>query len=145
MFLRLARLRFVVVRSCFISIIIILFLQFVAFFNHDDFQSTTKNKIDDSLSSNEKLFWKKLADEDAHITEKQRIKGIQLNQNQTEKTKLNWKNIFSDIYQRKIAILNERDTKTPYKYRNNKHEQNIQQKTFEIFEETPVRYTLYFL
>ena len=130
---RLSRLRFIVVRACIISFIIILYLQFVDIFTSDNSHS---HDSDEFLTPTQ--FWKKLSNEDKELTDKQRIKQIELIEKQTKKIDLNWTNIFFDSYSRKLSKLNERNIKTTYKYQFKENQNNISQNTFQIFEETPV-------
>jgi hypothetical protein len=130
MYFRLSRLRFVLVRGCFLLIILLFTLKFRTFFTNDI--SLTKNPI-------EILFWEQLYKQDQLLTNEEKIEQIQFLEKQRKKNHLNWTNIFYDIYQRKIEKMNERDMKNIYKYRSRKNTQNFSQKIFEIFEETPVR------
>ncbi len=131
MILRLSRLRFIVVRSCFISFIIILFLQLLAYFNHDDNHPHPSNK----LLTIEQIFWEKIFREDGQLSNEERIKRIQVIDNKEE---LNWTGIFFDNYRKKLAIFNERNLKTKYKYQFEENQTNISQEIFEIYEETLV-------
>ncbi|CAF1221317.1 unnamed protein product [Rotaria sordida] len=135
MFFRLSRIRFIIIRTCIISLIIILFLQFSTLFNNND--NIQINKYDRLLTS-EELFWQKLYDEDKNLTDEQRIKQIELINKNFIKKNFNWTKIFFDSYTRKLLKINERDMKTIYKYRFKNNEKNILQENFQIFEETLV-------
>jgi len=130
MFLRISRLRFVLVRCCFFLIILLFILEIKTFIKNDIL--INKNPI-------EILFWEQLNNQDKFLTNEQRIKQIQLIENQRRKHQFNWTNIFYDMYQRKIEKLHQRDLKNTYKYRIIENIENISQETFEIFEETPVK------
>jgi hypothetical protein len=135
MYFRLSRIRFIIVRSCFISFIIILFLQIIEYFNHDTIPT---NEFNEFLTIEQK-FWKKISNEDKDLSNKQRIKRIKLIENQFEKEELNWTKILFDNYKRKLQKLNERDSKTTLKYYFKDNQQTIsQQKIFQIYEETLV-------
>ncbi len=137
MFFRLFRIRLLIVRSCIISFIIILFLQIVSFFNVDHIPLKKTKTFKKELKS-ENLFWKKLSDEDKALTDQQRVKQIELIKKQTTNNELNWTNAFFESYARKLKILNERDDETIYKHRFKQSQQIIPQNTFEVFEETLV-------
>jgi hypothetical protein len=130
MYLRISRLRFVLVRCCFFVIILLFLLELKTFYKNDI--SSNKNPI-------EILFWEQLNNQDKFLTNEQRIEQIEFIEKLRKKNQLNWTNIFYDIYQRKIEKLHQRDMKNIYKYRIIEHTENIPQKTYEIFEETPVR------
>ena len=134
---RLSRIRFLFVRSFIISLTIILFLQLIPLFNNDDFQLNSTKKYDAFLRT-EKLFWTKLSDQDKDLTDEQRIKQLEIIENQIRRTDFNWTNIFFDIYARKLSKINERDKKTAYKYRFKDNRQRNSQQNYEIYEETLV-------
>jgi hypothetical protein len=134
MFFRFSRLRFIIVRSCIISFIIILFLQIIAYFNHDDISFDKPEK----LLTIEETFWKKLSNEDKDLSDQQRIQRLKSSKNQFGKEDLNWTNIFYDSYQRKLTKLYERDSKTTLKSHFKETQANISQQFFEIYEETLV-------
>jgi hypothetical protein len=136
MFFRLSRIRFIVVRACIISFIVILFLQIIAYFNNDNIPAHEFDK----LLTIEQKFWEKLSNEDKELSNHERIQRIKLIQNQFEKEELNWTNIFFDSYRRKLVTLNERDSKTTLKYRFEENQQKISQQIFEIYEETKVSF-----
>jgi len=130
MFLRISRLRFVLVRCCFFLIILLFILEIKTFIKNDILLNKNPMEI---------LFWEQLNNQDKFLTNEQRIKQIQLIENERKKYQFNWTNIFYDIYQRKIEKLHQRDLKNTYKYRIIENIENISQETFEIFEETPVK------
>jgi len=130
MYLRISRLRLVLVRCCLIFIILLFILELKIFFKNDVLLNKNPFEI---------LFWEKLNNEDKFLTNQQRIEQIELIEKQKEIPQLNWTNIFYDIYRKKIEKLHQRDMKNLYKYQTTENVQNISQKTFEIFEETPVR------
>jgi len=137
MYFRLSRIRFIVIRSCFLSFIIILFLQIIAYFNHNT--TVSSNQFDEFLTIEQK-FWKKISNEDNDLTNRERIKRIELIEKQFEKEELNWTKILFDSYTRKLLKLNERDSKTTLKYHFQDNQQKISQQIFEIYEETLVSY-----
>lgn len=130
MYLRISRLPFVLVRCCFLSIVLLFIFEIKLFYNHDN--SAKKSPMEIS-------FWQKLYDQDQLLTQTQRVKQIEIAEKQILKTQLNWTTIFYDIYQRKLQRLNQRDARTLYKYRTIEKQENFSQTKFEIFEETPVR------
>ncbi|CAF1277758.1 unnamed protein product [Adineta steineri] len=128
MYLRVSRLRCVLVR-CSILLIILLFLLEIRIFVKNTISSTTTtNPIEIS-------FWQKLDDQDKLLTNE---KKIELIEKYRKKYDLNWTNIFHNIYKRKIEKLYQKDMKNDYKYIIMENMTNIPQKTFVIFEETPV-------
>lgn len=133
---RLSRLRFILIRSCIISCIIILYLQIVEYYHNDNNSSNEYNE----LLTFEQRFWKKISLEDKHLSDIQRIKQIKSIENQLEKNELNWTKIFLDNYQRKLKKLDERNSKTTLKSHFKDNQQNISQEIFQIYEETPVNY-----
>ncbi|CAF4779221.1 unnamed protein product, partial [Rotaria sp. Silwood1] len=134
MFFRSSRLRLIIIRTCIIALIIVLFLQFSTLFNNENIPISKSDK----LLTFEELFWKKLFDEDKILTDEQRIQHIKLIDEHIKKKDFNWTKIFFDNYKRKLLKINERDIKTSYKYRFKNNEQIISQEKFEIFEETLV-------
>ncbi|CAF1572509.1 unnamed protein product [Rotaria sp. Silwood1] len=134
MFFRSSRLRLIIIRTCIIALIIVLFLQFSTLFNNENIPLSKSDK----LLTFEELFWKKLFDEDKILTDEQRIQHIKLIDEHIKKKDFNWTKIFFDNYKRKLLKINERDIKTSYKYRFKNNEQIISQEKFEIFEETLV-------
>ncbi len=130
MYLRISRLRFVLVRCCFMLIILLFLLEIRIFLKNNNLSN--KNPIEIS-------FWKKLSNQDKLLTNQQRLDEIELTEKQRKKHDLNWTSIFYTIYQRKIQKLHQRDIKNSYKHIAIENTQNISQKIFEIFEETPVR------
>jgi hypothetical protein len=130
MYLRISRLRFVVIRCCFLLIILLFLLEIRIFFN--DEISSYKNPM-------EILFWQKFLLQDKSLTNEEKIEQIESIDKRRKKNILNWTNIFYDIYQRKLEKLNQRDITNAYKHINIDNSPNISQKIFEIFEETPVR------
>jgi hypothetical protein len=133
MLLRLSRLRSLCIRAAVFSFIIILYIKLVKYFTTDD------SRFDDLISP-DRLFWKKLLDDDKKLTDDERITQLELIKKLNEKTKLNWTNIFFDSYTRKLTKLNERNRKTTYKQQFKENQKNFSQQTFQIFEETPVSY-----
>ena len=129
MIFRLSRLRFIIVRSCFISFIIIVFLQLVAYFNDDNTPRPSKK-----LLTTDQILWEKISREDRQLSNEQRIEKIKLRDTGGE---LNWIEIFFDIYWKKLSIFNERNSKTKYKY-SFEIQPTVSQETFEIYEETLV-------
>jgi len=101
--------------------------------------STSLNEFDELLPIEQK-FWKKLSNEDKELSDNQRIKQIQLIENQFKNEELNWTNIFFDNYKRKLIKINERDSKTTLKYHFQDNQEKISQEIFEIYEETLVNY-----
>ncbi len=129
MYFRLSRLRFMLVRCCFFLLILLFLLQIRTYFQNDILLKS---------NSIENLYWQELHHQDKFLTNEQRIERIEYYEKQRKKIKLNWTNVFYDIYQRKIEKLNQRDLKNFYKYRSTKISPNISQNIIEIFEETPV-------
>jgi hypothetical protein len=101
--------------------------------------STSLNEFDELLPIEQK-FWKKLSNEDKELSDNQRIKQIQLIENQFKNEELNWTNIFFNNYKRKLIKINERDSKTTLKYHFQDNQEKISQEIFEIYEETLVNY-----
>lgn len=135
--IRLSRLRFIIVRSCIISFIIILYLQIVAYYNDNN---SPVNEYDE-LSTFEQRFWKKISKEDQDLSDIQRLDRIKFIENNFEKDKLNWTKIFLDNYYRKLRKINERDSKTILKSHFKDNQKNISQENFQIYEETLVSCT----
>ncbi|CAF1449764.1 unnamed protein product [Rotaria magnacalcarata] len=131
---RLSRIRFIVVRSCVISFIVILCLQFMESFSNDNSRENSPTVV----ATSEELFWRKLSNEDKDLTEEQRIKAIESSDRQTIKRELNWTKIFLDNYARKLLKINERDAQTIYKKRIEKYAKTTSQEKYDIFEETLV-------
>ncbi|CAF4493016.1 unnamed protein product, partial [Rotaria magnacalcarata] len=129
---RLSRIRFIVVRSCVISFIVILCLQFMESFSNDNSRENSPTVV----ATSEELFWRKLSNEDKDLTEEQRIKAIESSDRQTIKRELNWTKIFLDNYARKLLKINERDAQTIYKKRIEKYAKTTSQEKYDIFEET---------
>ncbi|CAF3778380.1 unnamed protein product [Rotaria socialis] len=130
MYLRISRLRFVLVRCCFLLIILLFLLEIKIFLFYND-NSSKKSPMEIS-------FWQQLYEQDQLLTDEQRVKQLESIEQQRMKIEPNWTNIFFNIYRRKLARLDQRDMKTSYKYRTIENRQNFLQTTFEIFEETPV-------
>ncbi|CAF1200796.1 unnamed protein product [Adineta steineri] len=124
MYLRVSRLRCVLVR-CSILLIILLFLLEIRIFVKNTISSTTTtNPIEIS-------FWEKLNDQDKLLTNE---KKIELIEKYRKKYDLNWTNIFHNIYRRKIEKLYQKDMKNDYKYIIMENMTNISQKTF-VFQQ----------
>jgi hypothetical protein len=118
------------IRCCCFFLIVLFLLQIRTFFQNDIL--STSNSI-------ENLYWQELHTQDQFLTKEQRIEQIEYYEKQIKRYQLNWTNVFHDIYQKKIEILNQRDLNNPYKYRSTINTQNFSQNIIEIFEETPVR------
>ena len=132
MLLRLARLRFVILRCCIYSILILLFLQILGYFHQ-------KNPPSDELENSEGKFWQKASSEDQSLTDTQRIERIKAIEEQILSDGHNWTNILRENYWKKLLLLNQRDTQNNWKYRLAENPVNkSQQKIFEIHEETLV-------
>ena len=134
MYLRISRLRFVLVRCCLLVIILLFLLEIRIFFPNDIYSNKNPMEI---------LFWQKFMMQDKLLTNEQRIEHIDLIQKQRKRNQLNWTNIFYDIYQRKNERLDQRDMTNTYKIITKDTSQNFSQKIYEIFEETPVRKLLF--
>ncbi|UJR36727.1 hypothetical protein I4U23_029443 [Adineta vaga] len=130
MYLRLSRLRFVIVRACFLLIILLFILQIRLSFKKKNF-SSTKNPFEIS-------FWQKLYNLDKLLTNQQKIEQIELLYKQRRRNELNWTSIFYNIYRRKTIKLEEKDMKHTEKHRVIETLPSVSQKIFEIYEETPV-------
>jgi len=104
----------------------------LAYFNHDD---NHPHPSSNKLLTIEQIFWEKISREDGQLSNEERIKRIQVIDNKEE---LNWTGIFFDNYRKKLAIFNERNLKTKYKYQFEENQTNISQEIFEIYEETLV-------
>lgn len=130
MHFRLSRLRFVLVRCCCFLIIFLLILELKSFFQTNSDSNKTPKEI---------LFWEQLNKQDKYLTTEQRIEQIKLIEKQNQKNHLNWTKIFYKIYQTKIEKLDQKDMKNIYKHKIIENKENVSQKIFQIFEETPVR------
>lgn len=126
MFLRLSRLRFVLIRSCFLSLSIILFLQIVTLFNHENITNKTDQEVSLEQSS------------DKDLTDENRLQQIESIDKQFRTKEFNWTSIFLNNYARKLLKINQRDDQTNYKYRFKENQPKIAQTQFDIFEETLV-------
>ena len=139
MFPRLGRIGFIISRSCFLSLIIIIFVQMLASFNDDDLTDEQLNSGPWGVWLREqKAFWKKLSNDDKGLTDEQRIEQVKLKGIADENRSLNWTRIFWDIYRRKSSKIQERDGKTPYKRLLEFESPSMAQATIDIYEETPV-------
>lgn len=129
MFLRLARLRFVIIRVGIYSFLILLFLQILAFYKHSTSPSAdqveNRNHIEEIKPVNQ------YADFDQRRIE--RIKSVD---EQNPSDRHNWTGILLDHYMKKLAVLNRRDAQNDWKVR--LQGTRTQQDIFEIYEETMV-------
>lgn len=132
MFPRLSRIRFILIRSFFLSFIILLFLQILTYLKHDNVSS--RNRPNQVLKNEQQL-----SEEDENLlADDQRIKQIEFIKNQYEKDELNWTKIFYENYYRKLIKIKERDEKTTLKYHFNENQAKISQDKFQIYEQTLV-------
>ena len=139
MHLRFSLVRVIARRSCALALIVILLVQIVVFFNHDNAQtSPTEESLANDFSSEDRLFWSRIEEEDRDLTDEQRQAQLTSNGREPTDRVLNWTTIFWDVYQRKLATLNERDEKTAYKRRTLEDRPRSSQTTIDIYEETLV-------
>lgn len=135
MFIRLSRLRSALYRLGFFSLVILIFFQIRQYFSGDQerFEPIT-------LNSRERSFWLRIIDQDQLVSEEDRLERIRtvIDERRTT-TKRNWTSVFEDLYDRKLTTLDERDKTNPYKSRLIQSYSSTLPKTFDIFEETPVR------
>ena len=129
MHFRLSRLRFLLLRSVFCLLFFILILKIRTFFRNDMSLKTNLMEI---------LYWQEFDNEDRLLSKEQRIEQIESFENQRRKEKINWTMVFYDLYERKLAKLNQRDQNNLYKIRNTNKTQTSPQNSIEIIEETPV-------
>jgi len=136
MYPRLSCLRSILNRIGCLTLIVFLFFEFRNYFYHDD----EILLVPLTLNSRERSFWLKLFDQDRRIDTNDRLDQIQfvINEQQQRSTR-NWTLIFNDLYKRKLITLNERDKNNPYKSRLIHSDPLNLPKTFDIFEETPVK------
>ncbi|CAF1367190.1 unnamed protein product [Adineta steineri] len=137
MLFRSFRIRFIIIRSCIISLIIILFFQIITFLKNENIHLQDIN-IWNKAYRLEKYFWKNLLNEDKDLTDEQRIKRIELIKKQNTIKEFNWTNIFFDSYTRKLNKVYEKNIATTYKYRFKDRQPNVSQEIYEVFEETLV-------
>ncbi|CAF0922723.1 unnamed protein product [Adineta ricciae] len=130
MYLRISRVRFVIVRVCLLLIIFLLLLEFRLTFKTPSI-SAIKNPV-------EIAFWRKLHNLDRLLTDKQKIEQIELLDKQRKRNDLNWTNIFYHVYHKKTNKLYEKDMKNIEKSRWVETESSTLQNTYDIYEETPV-------
>ena len=130
MYLRISRVRFVIVRVCLLLIIFLLVLEFRLTFKTPSI-SSSKNPV-------EIAFWRKLHNLDRLLTDKQKIEQIELLDKQRKRNDLNWTNIFYHVYHKKTNKLYEKDMKNIEKSRWVENESSTLQNTYDIYEETPV-------
>lgn len=130
MYLRISRVRFVIVRACLLLIVFLLLLELRLTFKTSKI-SSIKNPI-------ELAFWRKLHNLDRLLTDKQKIEQIELLDKQRKRNDLNWTNIFYYVYHKKTNKLYEKDMKNLEKSRWIEAESSTPQNTYEIYEETPV-------
>jgi hypothetical protein len=102
----------------------------VAYFNDDNNQRPSKK-----LLTFDQILWEKLSREDRQLSNEQRIERIKF---KDDKGELNWTDIFFDSYRKKLAIFNERNSKTKYKYHFEDNQSTLSQEIFKIYEETTV-------
>ena len=117
-------------QCCFLSIILLFVLEN---------RITLQNNNSSNINSIEIIFWRKLIKQDRLLTTEERLKRIELVERKGNINKLNWTNIFYNIYKEKIKKLNQKDMNNGYKYSIIENGLDILQDTFEIFEETLVR------
>ena len=134
MLFRPSRLRFIIVRSCIVSVIIIVFLQVLPYFNADDTPPKDTNRI---LTFELKLR-EKFSREDTGLSDDERVERIKSVNTRLDKEEVNWTRVFLESYKKKSVVLSARDSKTVYKSRFNEVLQGLPQQTIEIFEETKV-------
>ena len=134
MYLRKSRLRSVVLRACCLFTVVFILFKFGTFINGDKAPLLLLNTNQPASS-----FWQQLSEQDRLLTDEQRIQRIESSANQLKAKEFNWTRIFNDIYQRKTDKLNERDAQSAFKSLSMHSPSLAQQKSFDIFEETPVR------
>ena len=134
MYLRLSRLRLVLLRTGVVFLIVLFLFELRVFFREERNQFLPTN-----INAAERAFWSKLIDEDKLLTSEQRLEQIRSISEVKTTGLLNWTKTFFDLYQRKIQTLNQRDRTNLYKV---KHFENPSsssaQDVIEIYEETPV-------
>lgn len=139
MFPRLGRIGFILSRSCCLSVIVIIFLRMLASFNSGDLAEEQLNSGPWGVwLSEQKVFWRKLSDEDKGLSDEQRIEQVKLKGIVDENHSLNWTRIFWDIYRRKSSKIKERNDRTSYKRLVEFESPPMSQATIDIYEETLV-------
>ncbi|CAF1484679.1 unnamed protein product [Adineta ricciae] len=128
------RLRFILVRSCVISLVIVVILQGFLFVTNELYELQKTKR----LLRAEAQFWQELAEEDQGLTDQQRIRQIELIKQSNIGSNINWTKVFSDNYRRKLLRLNERESHNMNKYRFRDIQENVSQDIFDVFEETLV-------
>ena len=130
--MRFTRLRFILVRTFWISIIITILLQLFAHRNETSSSSSTDDRRD---------FWTKVFDDDRALTDDQRIDLIRSQTKITDSSETNWTNVLQENFARRLVTLNERDAKTDDKHRVQiaAQSQQLSQSIIHIYEETTVR------
>lgn len=133
MFLRLARLRFLIVRICFYSFLIFLLLQLLTYFNNStksvEQVESSENQLGKSIDEIKEANQQSASDE-------RRLEQVKLVEQQNSSVTHNWTGILFDHYTKKLTVLNQRDAENNWKSRSkgSRSEQDI----FEIYEETMV-------
>ena len=92
----------------------------------------------------ERAFWSQLTVNDQQLTIDQRLLRIQNEFQEKENNVQNWTRIFDELYREKIEKLNQRDRMNIYKSIQIENQSIVEQKTFEIIEETLVMNCFYF-
>lgn len=133
-----SRIRLNIIRVLGISLTIVFLLQFVTLLTKNDDDGVNENYTGTVGSILAESFWKKISNEDRHLTDQQRVERIQSFENKIIKEKLNWTKIFLDNYARKLLKINERDLQTTYKQRFEEDSKINSQQFYDIFEETLV-------
>lgn len=128
------RIRFIVIRSCVISFILVLLVQLLGWFK-DGIDRVYKSR---KLLREERAFWNEIAKEDSHVTDEQRFQFIQSVQEDGVHTSVNWTSILNDSYQRKAVRHELTETTDRYKHRFEDEHAPVAQRIFHVFEETKV-------
>ena len=129
MHFRPSRLRFILIRGGFCVLILLILWQI-------------RTLLTNNLSLHRKpvqiFYWQEFPDEKNFFNKEQRLIQIELIEKQKRTNQFNWTRIFQEIYTRKVEHLHQHDGKNFYKMISHIPTSDIPQKTFEIFEETPV-------
>ena len=133
MYLRLSRLRLVLLRTGVVLLIGLFLFELQLFFSKERNQFLPMN-----TNAMERSFWSKLIDEDKVLTAEQRLERIKSISDEKSIAALNWTKMFFDLYQRKIQTLNLRDRTNADKVKQFEDSFPPSQDIFEIYEETPV-------
>lgn len=132
MFIRISRLRLILIRCGFVIISVFILWQIRTFLREN------RNSVDI-------FYWQELPHGKKFLSKEQRLVQIEFLEKHRRQNQLNWTQIFHEIYARKLQQIQQRDQKTSDKIIRHIPTQNSSQKIFQIFEETPVRTSVNFI